>query len=78
MCKVWPHQLFFYCYYYLTFFNFLQNFIKFLRLSVRLSKAGGKFVEQVMSMDKYPSNFLPQMETIVFIILQIFSTTRAI
>jgi len=31
-----------------------------------------------MSKDKYPSIFLRQMETIVFIILQIFFTTRAI
>ena len=31
-----------------------------------------------MSKDKYPNIFSPQMETIVFIILQIFFTTRAI
>ena len=31
-----------------------------------------------MSKDKYPSIFSPQMETIVFIILQIFFATRAI
>jgi len=30
-----------------------------------------------MSKDKYPSIFSPQMEAIVFIILQIFSATRA-
>ena len=30
-----------------------------------------------MSEDKYPSIFSPQMETIVFIILQIFYATRA-
>ena len=30
-----------------------------------------------MSKDKYPSIFSPQMETIVFIILQIFYATRA-
>ena len=31
-----------------------------------------------MSKDKYPSVFSPQMETIVFIILQIFYATRAV
>ena len=31
-----------------------------------------------MSKDKYPSIFLPQMETIVFIILQIFFATGAV
>ena len=31
-----------------------------------------------MSKDKYPSLFSPQMETIVFIILQIFFATRAV
>ena len=34
--------------------------------------------EQIMSKDKYPSIFSPQMEAIVFIILQIFFATRAI
>ena len=33
---------------------------------------------QIMSKDKYPSMFSPQMETIVFIILQIFFATRTI
>ena len=33
--------------------------------------------QQIMSKDKYPSIFSPQMETIVFIILQIFYATRA-
>ena len=32
---------------------------------------------QIMSKDKYPSTFSPQMEPIVFIILQIFFATRA-
>ena len=31
-----------------------------------------------MSKDKHPSIFSPQMETIVFIILQIFYATRAV
>ena len=33
---------------------------------------------QIMSKDKYPSIFSPQMEAIVFIILQIFFATRAV
>ena len=36
------------------------------------------YEEQIMSKDKYPSIFSPQMETIVFIILQIFFATRAV
>ena len=36
------------------------------------------FEEQVISKDKYPSIFSGQMETIVFIILQIFFSTRAV
>ena len=34
--------------------------------------------EQIMSKDKYLSIFSPQMEAIVFIILQIFFATRAV
>ena len=36
------------------------------------------YEEQIMSKDKYASIFSPQMEAIVFIILQIFYATRAI
>ena len=36
------------------------------------------YEEQVMLKDKYPSMFLPQMEAIVFIILQIFFATGAV
>ena len=36
------------------------------------------FEEQIMSKDKYPSIFSPQMETIAFIILQIFCATGAV
>ena len=36
------------------------------------------FEEQIMSKDKYPGIFSPQMEAIVFIILQIFFATRAV
>jgi len=36
------------------------------------------FEEQMMSKDKYPSIFSPQMEAIVFIILQIFFATREV
>ena len=34
--------------------------------------------EQIMSKDKYPSIFSSQMETIVFIILQIFFATHVV
>ena len=34
--------------------------------------------EQIMPKDKYPSIFSPQMEAIVFIILQIFYATRIV
>ena len=36
------------------------------------------FEEQIMSKDKYPGIFSPQMKAIVFIILQIFFATRAV
>ena len=36
------------------------------------------FEEQIMSKDKYPSTFLRQMETIVFIIFQIFFAPCAV
>ena len=36
------------------------------------------FEEQIMSMDKYPSVFLRQMEAIMFIILQTFFAIRAV
>ena len=36
------------------------------------------YEEHIMSKDKYLSIFLPQMEAIVFIILQIFLETRAV
>ena len=35
------------------------------------------YEEQIMSKDKYPSIFSPQMATIVFVILQIFFATLA-
>ena len=44
----------------------------------RSSRETVSFEEQIMSKDKYPSIFSPQMVTIVFIILQIFFATRAI
>ena len=43
----------------------------------RSSRKNVSFEEQIMSKDKYPRIFSPQMETIVFIILQIFYATRA-
>ena len=36
------------------------------------------YEEQIMSKDKYPTIFSPQMATIVFIILQIFFAMRAV
>ena len=36
------------------------------------------YEEQTMFKDKYPSILSPQMEAIVFIILQIFYATRAV
>ena len=36
------------------------------------------YKEQIMSKDKYPSMFSPQMEAIVFSIFQIFFATRAV
>ena len=37
-----------------------------------------RYEEQIMSKDKDPSIFSPEMEAIVFIILQIFFATRAV
>ena len=36
------------------------------------------FEEQIMSKDKYPNIFSPQMEVIVFVILQMFFAMRAV
>ena len=44
----------------------------------RSSRKTVSFEEQIMSKDRYPSIFSPQMEAIVFIILQIFFATRAV
>ena len=44
----------------------------------RGSRETVSYEEQIMSGDKYPSIFSPQMVTIVFIILQIFFATRAV
>ena len=44
----------------------------------RSSRKTVSYKEQIMSKDKYPSIFSPQKEAIVFIILQIFYTTRAV
>ena len=44
----------------------------------RSSRKTVSYKERIMSKDKYPSIFLPQMEAIVFIILQIFYATRAV
>ena len=44
----------------------------------RSSRKTVSFEEQIMSKDKYPSIFSPQMETIVFIFLQIFYAARPV
>ena len=44
----------------------------------RSSRRTVSLEEQIMSKDKYPSIFSPQMESIVFIILQIFYATCAV
>ena len=44
----------------------------------RSSRKTVSYQEQIMSKDKYPSIFSPQMEAIVFIILQIFFATHAV
>ena len=44
----------------------------------RSSRKTVSFEEQIMSKDKYPGIFSPQMEAIVFIIVQIFFATRAV
>ena len=44
----------------------------------RSSRKTVSYDEQIMSKDKYPSIFSPQMATIVFIILQIFFATHAV
>jgi len=44
----------------------------------RSSRKTVSYEEQIMSKDKYPSIFSPQMEAIVFIILQIFFATRGV
>ena len=44
----------------------------------RSSRKTVSYEEQIMSKDKYPSMFSPQMEAIVFIILQIFYATRVV
>ena len=44
----------------------------------RSSRKTVSYEQQIMSKDKYRSIFSPQMETIVFLILQIFFATRAV
>ena len=44
----------------------------------RSSRKIVSYEEQIASKDKYPSIFSPQMEAIVFIILQIFFATHAV
>ena len=48
------------------------------KFSESVAQANLSYKEQIMSKDKYPSIFLPQMEAIVFVILKIFSATSAV
>ena len=50
----------------------------YLSADIICSEKRTVFREQIMSADKYPSMFSPQMEAIVFIILQIFFATHAV
>ena len=45
------------------------------RFSESVAQGKLSFEEQIMSKDKYPSTFSPQMEAIVLIILQVFFAT---
>ena len=62
----------------------LQLARKYARIFVRghylflRSRKTGRYSEQIMSKDKYPSIFSPQMEAIFIIILQIFYATRSV
>ena len=47
-------------------------------LRERSSRKTVSYEEHIMSKDKYPGIFSPQIQTIVFIILQIFFATRAV
>ena len=49
-----------------------------LRATERSSRKTVSHEEQILFKDKYPSTFSPQMEAIVFIILQIFFATHAV
>ena len=49
-----------------------------LRATERSSRKTVSYEEQILFKDKYPSTFSPQMEAIVFIILQIFFATHAV
>ena len=64
---------------YLQHYSFSKDIICSEKRTVfreRSSRKTVNFEEQIMSKDKYPSIFLPQMEAIVFITLQIFFTER--
>ena len=49
-----------------------------LRATERSSRKTVSYEEQILFKDKYPSIFSPQMEAIVFIILQIVFATHAV
>ena len=72
MASIWGENMLGYSSLDIICFSWLTVFLE-LR-----SKKTVRYSEQVMSVDKYPSVFSPQMEVIVFIILQIFIATRAV
>ena len=66
---------------YARIFNLSADIISSEKRTVfreRSSRKTVSFEEQIMSKDKYPSIFSPQMEAFVFIILQIIFATRAV
>ena len=58
--------------------KFNLDFFGVLVFCERRSRESVSYEEQILSKDKYPSMFSPQMASIVFIILQIFFATRAV
>ena len=69
----------FYIYMYSIVAIWRENMLGYLSADIICSeKRTVSYEEQIMSKDKYPSIFSPQMATFVFIILRIFFATRAI
>ena len=58
--------------------EFINDINKILYLAPFSSRKNVSFEEQIMSKDKYPNIFSPQMKAIVFLILQIFFAMRTV